>query len=649
MRTLCYQRSVPSLQIMEPTQIKNLVLDNRLVMLATHLGYCEDGLVSDKLVNFYVERARHRPGLIIVGGCYTEHLGMILPSMIGIAEDRHIDGLRRLVDAIHEYDVPTAAQLYHAGRYAHSLVIGEQAVSASAVPCRLTRETPRALTVDEIKKTIENFGAAAARAKQAGFDAVEILGSAGYLINQFLAECTNQRDDEYGGDLIQRARFPLEVIHAVREVVGPDYPVLYRMSGEDFVDGGLTLEDNKILAPKFEKAGVDCFNVTGGWHEARVPQITMDVPRGHYAYLAEGIAEVVNVPVVACNRINSPSVANHILQRGKVQLIGMSRGLIADPELPTKAREGRTKDIRMCIGCNEGCLDRVFAMGTVTCAVNPQAGYEGTRQIGPRGQGRVAVVGAGPAGLEVSRVLALRGFDVTLFEKEARPGGSLLLASKAPGRGEFMAYVTHMWREMRRLSVDLMLNTTASADIIADGGFDHVFCATGTLPAMPPIDGVEAPTVTTAEDVLRTGVTEDDVVVIVGGRRSGCYAALYLSDMAKSVEILEKSNAIGIGLGRSTRWVILKELKRRDVKMSTGANVSQITDNYVVVSKNGDSELIPATVIVMASQPQPDRRLSEALQRRGAAVSLVGSVESTGDLLETVHSAFSLANRFELG
>ncbi len=617
-------------------------------MLATHLGYCENGVVSDKLVAFYEERARHRPGMIVVGGCYTEHLGMSLPTMIGIAEDRHIEGLGRLVDTVHAHGVPIAAQLYHAGRYAHSLVIGEQAVSASAVPCKLTRETPRAMTIDEIKKTIENFGAAAARAKEAGFDAVEILGSAGYLINQFLAECTNKREDEYGGDLKERARFPLEVIESVRNAVGPDFPILYRMSGADFVEGGLTLEDNKILAPMFEEAGVDCFNITGGWHETRVPQITMDVPRGHYAYLAEGIAEVVNVPVVACNRINSPSIARHILQRGKVQLIGMSRGLISDPELPEKIRTGREKEVRVCIGCNEGCLDKVFAMGAVTCAINAQAGYEESRKIGPKGEGRIAVVGAGPAGLEVARVLALRGFNVTLFEKNSRPGGSLLLASKAPGRGEFMAFVTYMWQEMRRLGVDLRLNTRATVENIIGGDYDHVVCATGALPVLPPIDGVEASTVTTAQDVMATGVTEEDVVVIVGGMITGCYAALYLADQAKSVEIVEKGNAIGMGIGRSTRWIILKELKKRGVKMTTNMDVVQVTGDYVVGSKDNDSILIPATVIVMATLPQPDRRLAEELSQHGVEVSLVGSVDSSKDLLETVHGAFRFASRFDL-
>ncbi|MHA1654524.1 MAG: oxidoreductase [Candidatus Thorarchaeota archaeon] len=633
---------------MEPVQIGKLELKNRLVMLAIHLGYCEHGEVSEKLVRFYHERARHGPGLIIVGGCYTEHLGMSLPSMIGISEDKHIEGLSRLVDTIHSSGVPVAAQLYHAGRYAHSLVLGEQAVSASPVPSRLTRETPRALSVEEIRQTVENFGRAAARAKKAGFDAVEILGSAGYLINQFLAPCTNKREDKYGGDLKNRARFPLEVIRAVRKAVGRDFPVLYRISGEDFVEDGLTLDDNKILAPMFQKAGVDCFNVTGGWHEARVPQITMDVPRGHYAYLAEGIAEVVTVPVIACNRINSPTVAERILARGKVQLIGMSRAFIADPEVTAKIRDGRHRDIRPCIGCNQGCLDRVFMMGAVTCAINPLAGYEEQRQVGPPGEGRIAVVGGGPAGMEISRVLALRGFSVALYEAKQGLGGGLRLAAKAPGRGEFAAYVSHMWITLQSLGVDVHLGEFVTANQLEDAGFDHVICTTGLMPSVPPIDGAESSNVTSAQEVIENGVTIGDRVVIVGGGMLGCYAALCVSRQARRVDIIEKSNAIGMGIGRSTRWVILKMLRERGVDMYTGMNVIQVTQDYVVVGRNGDSELFPASVVVLASPPVPNRRLAEQLQSAGVDVSVAGGAAGTGDLLETVHSAFSFASRFLL-
>ncbi|MFW9933267.1 MAG: NADH:flavin oxidoreductase, partial [Candidatus Thorarchaeota archaeon] len=398
--------------LLEPIEINGLHLKNRAVMLATHLGYCsDDGKVNDRLIEFYTTRARYKPGLIVVGGCYTEPLARSGPTMIGISNDTHLEGLGNLVTAIHEYEVPVAAQLYHAGRYSHPLFLGETPVSASAEPSRLFKSTPRPLKKTEIKQTVENFGLAAARAKDTGFNAVEIIGSAGYLINQFLARATNKRRDEYNGDLHARARFAIEVVDSVRSHVGNNYPIFYRLSGEDFVEKGNTLADNRILAPWLVDAGVDCINVTGGWHETHVPQTTMDVPRGHYAYLAEAIAEVVQVPVVACNRINSPTVAESILKRGKAKLIGMSRGFIADPEFMEKVRTNREHEIRNCIGCNLGCLDKVFLLEPVICAINPLAGYESERPLGPSGTGHIAVVGGGPSGMEAARVLAIRGFS----------------------------------------------------------------------------------------------------------------------------------------------------------------------------------------------------------------------------------------------
>ncbi len=635
-------------RLMDPASIGALHLNNRIVMTATHLGYCEDGFISDKLVEFYRARAAHRPGLIIVGGCYTERLGMSLPTMIGISRDEHVEGLARLVDVIHKYGVPVAAQLYHAGRYAHSLVIGEQPVSASDVPSRLTRETPRPLSVEEIHRTVENFGHAAARAKRAGFDAVEIIGSAGYLINQFLAPCTNRRTDDYGGPIENRARFPLEVIEAVRRAVGPSLPVLYRMSGEDFVEGGLTLEDNKRLAPMFEEAGVDCFDVTGGWHESRVPQITMDVPRGHYAYLAEGISEVVDVPVIACNRINSPTVAQRILDRGRVHLIGMARAFIADPEVVGKIREGREDEIRYCVGCNQGCLDRVFSLGAVTCAINPLAGFESERRVGPPAEGRVAVVGGGPAGMEAARVLALRGVEVVLYERRPILGGGLRLAARAPGRGEFASYVTYMMRELRRLSVDLRLGVHATAEMLRNEGFDHVICAMGAIDAAPSVDGVESPTVVSAQHVMEYGVGLADRVVVVGGMVLGCYAALRATQFSQDVTIVERGSAIGAGLGRSTRWVVLKMLRERGVKMHTEATVVQVSFNNVVVELEGETTILPADVIVVATAPQSDRRLAEQLRELGVPVTLVGGCDGTGDLLETIHETFCTVSRLEL-
>ncbi len=633
----------------EPISIGNMDLENRLIFLATHLGYCgEDGIVTDKLLSFYKERARYRPGLIVVGGCYTEHLGMGGPTMIGISRDEHIKGLKQLVDTVHSFKVPIAAQLYHAGRYAHSIILGQQAVSASAVKCRLTRETSRELTLDEIQETISNFGAAAKRAKKAGFDSVEIIGSAGYIINQFLAKATNQRTDEYGGDLESRSRFPLEIVETVKKAVGNEFPIMYRMSGEDFVPDGLTLEDNQKLAPRLVEAGVDCFDVTGGWHETRVPQITMDVPRGHYAYLAEGIAEVVDVPVVASNRINSVSVAEHILKRGKAQLIGMSRGFIADPRLPQKARDGMQSLTRLCIACNQGCLDRVFMIEPVTCAISPLAGYEGTKSLGSPSSGKIAVVGGGPAGMEVSWVLAMRGFRVTLFEEQKRLGGLLNLAAKIPGRGEFAAYVSYMIRELKKLNVDIRLNTLAKSSTISAEGFDCTICATGTVAGAPSIEGVELSHVTSAYDAIALNPDELGDVIVLGGGALGCYAALYLSSKADSVQIIEADEALGVDLGRTSRWVILKALKEKNIPSHLNAEVTQIDSKRVTVLQDEKYHHFKAKTIILATRPQPRDRLIKQLEKKGLKFEKVGSVKKPMDLLDTVHGAFEFANNFEL-
>lgn len=637
-----------TMRLMEPTSVGGLHLENRLVMLATHLSYCEEGQVSQKLIDFYVERARYRPGLIIIGGCYTEHLGMSTPTMIGISDDSHIPGLRNLVSEIHAYNVPVAAQLYHAGRYAHSLVLGESAVSASAVPSRLTHETPKELTLDEIRKTVSNFGAAAARARSAGFDAVEILGSAGYLINQFLASVTNQRKDAYGGGLESRAKFAVEVVQSVRKGVGSGFPVIYRMGGEDFVTGGNTLADNKKLAPWLVKAGVDCINVTGGWHETRVPQITMDVPRGHYAYLAEGIAQSVKVPVIACNRINSATVAEHILSRGKVSLIGMSRGFIADAKLPEKIRSGHPELVRPCIACNQGCLDRVFMIEPLECAINPEAGFEKERSLGPRRSGSIAVVGAGPTGMEVSRVLRLRGFNVTLYDSHTTPGGLLRLAAKIPGRGEFAAYISYMLQELRRQGVGLRLGMTPTTSSLLSDSYDCVVCATGRIPASPPIDGVEEPHVMSAYDVIELAPDELGRVAIIGGGMVGCYTALFLISNADSVDLFEASDRIGTGLGRSTRWVILKSMQEKGVRIHKNTEVTQITNRYLLATESGESSTYSADTVVVATGSAPRDRLMEQLRQAGARVEIVGSLGGASTLLECIHQAYKFANALSI-
>ncbi len=636
------------MKLLEPIDINDLHLKNRAIMLATHLGYCnDDGMVNQRLIDFYKTRAQYQPGLIIVGGCYTEHLGKSGPTMLGIGTDEHIPGLKKLTDAIHEHDVPVAAQLYHAGRYSHPLFLGEAPVSASDVPSRLFRSTPRSLTKDEIITTIKNFGLASQRAKKAGFDAVEIIGSAGYLINQFMARCTNKREDEYNGGLHDRARFALEVVESVREHVGEGFPIFYRLSGDDFVENGTTLEDNKTLAPWLVEAGVDVLNVTGGWHETRVPQTTMDVPRGHYAYLAESIADVVDVPVVACNRINSPTIAERILQRGKAKLIGMSRGFIADPEIIEKIRTGRKKEIRNCIACNLGCLDMVFLLEPVTCAINPLAGHEFERSLGPRGEGSIAVVGGGVAGMETARVLALRGFSVTIFERERQLGGLLSLLSKVPTRGEHASYVSYMRRELERLGVSVKLNHEAVPSDFECGTFDRIVVATGTIAGAPSIDGVEGPQVLSAYDILSLQPDSVGRVAVIGGTSIGCHVALHATGFAESVNLFTLGERLGEDIGLSTRWVIKKNLKERGVRIHED-KISHITKKYVVIQKGDAISMIPADTVIVATKPEPRDRLISRLEKAGIKVETVGSVKKPMNLLETVHDAFMFANTLEI-
>lgn len=619
----------------------SLELKNRLVFLATHLGYCqEDGAVTDRLIAFYEDRARNGPGLIIVGGCYIEHLGMSGPTMIGISRNEHVEGLSRLVDTVHDHGVPAAAQLYHAGRYAHSLVLGQQAVSSSAVKCRLTRETPRPLSLDEISHTVHNYGQAALRAKRAGFDSVEILGSAGYLINQFMAKATNLREDEYGGPLESRARFALEVVRSVRKTVGKNTPVIYRISGEDFVPDGMTLEDNKQVVSWLEEAGIDALNVTGGWHETRVPQITMDVPRGGYAYLAEELAEVVDIPVIACNRINTTAHAERILQRGKVQLIGMSRGFLADSLIASKNHS----HTRPCIACNIGCLDNVFMLEPVTCAINPLAGFEAERAIGASGSGSVCIVGGGPAGMEASRVLAKRGFSVTLYEEHNRLGGKLRLASRIPRRGEFAAYISYMEHELKSLGVNVILNSRITAAEVVSESFDHVIVATGTIAGSPSINGVELNQVTTAYDVLEYRQEFEGDVAIIGGRSLGCYTALYVASPQNSIRIFDEDEALGVDLGRTSRWVILKYLQEKGINAFLNTQVVEIEDSSITVKREGVYYEVDTSAVILATNPQPHNRLAIQLERLGTAPELIGSVNGSSNLLDVIHGAFQTAS-----
>lgn len=662
--------------LFSPAQIGTLQLRNRIVMTPMHLGYTPMGEVTDQLVEFYRARARGGAGLIIVGGCGIDRIGNAF-AMTQIDDDACIPGLQRLVEAVHAEGAKIVPQLYQAGRYAHSAFTGQPSVAPSPIPSKLTGQTPEELTEEKIQEIIAFFAQAAQRAKTAGFDGVEILGSAGYLICQFLSPVTNQRTDRYGGDLQARMTFGLEVVGAVRAAVGPEFPIIVRVAGNDFMPGSNTNTESRAFCQALEKAGVNALNVTGGWHETQVPQLTMNVPPGAYTYLAHGIRQAVSIPVIACNRINTPELAESILEEGLADFIGMARAMLADPELPNKALKGDFSSIRPCIGCNQGCLDSVFRLRPVSCLVNAEAGREAELgPITPSSQPqKILVIGAGSAGMEFARVAALRGHKVTIWEEKDHSGGQLSLAAAPPGRKDFLYFGNYLRNACRELGVTIEYQAQATPEkvlaAVQKGDFERVVIATGARPLSPAIKIEAGVEVLQAWDVLLGYKKTGRNVVIVGGGAVGVDTALYLAEAGtigaetlkflmeqraetdeelhrlltqsrKRITVLEMVKGIGRDIGASTRWSMLADLKRRQVACLDKHTVLEIRKEGVVAESaaDGQQKIIPADSVVLAVGSGPRHELYEALRDKLEAVSVIGDAAKPRKVLDAVYEAY---------
>ena len=624
--------------LMEPFRLKNITLNNRIVMAPMLSRLCDpDGIVSQKLIDYYAERARGGAGLVIVEYCYTDTKeSKANQGQLGIYSDQLIAGLGDLAEAIQEWGAKAILQVCHAGRSTSSRYMGRQPIAPSPVPS-YTGEMAREMTLEEIEATIESFAEAARRAKTAGFDGIELHGTHGYLMAQFLSPYTNHRTDIYGQD---RGLFALQTLDRVRSKVGSEYLVGYRMAAEEFIEGGITLTETKAFAKRLEQRGIDYIHVSGGIIE--VGQhfvIPMYFPRGSLLRLAEGIKQAVKVPIIAVGAIHDPLLAEEALQRKQADLIAMGRGLIADPELPNKIRSGRLEDVRTCLRCNEGCSSRIRQSKTQRCAINAEVGRERSMRIHPASRPkRVCVIGGGPAGMEAARVLALRGHRVTLIEKEKELGGLLLYATVPDFKGELRRFLQYLKTQVKKLGVEVLLERRATLELVRDLKPDSVVLAAGSAMAAPQIPGVQKSFVANALELLSGKFQPGARVVIAGGAAMGCEIAAHLGALGKKVTVVEMLGDLALDLESRSRLALLQLLKERGVETLTSWKLEKIDEGGVLLSdRNSNRREVPVDSVILALGMASNQDLIQPLRENFQEVYLIGDCLEPRKIYQAIH------------
>jgi 2,4-dienoyl-CoA reductase-like NADH-dependent reductase (Old Yellow Enzyme family)/NADPH-dependent 2,4-dienoyl-CoA reductase/sulfur reductase-like enzyme len=633
-------------RMFEPIEIGKMTIRNRVIMPAMVTCFAsDDGIVTDQLIGYYAKRAEGGVGLIIIEGtCIDNPLGRAVPNQLCIDDEKYIPGLKKLVNAVRSYGAKIAVQLHHAGPNTH--LAGAKPVGPSPVPlAHRTNEIPRELTKEEIKTIVNKFAVGAQRAQEAGFDAVELLCAHGYLLNRFLSPHANKRQDEYGGSGENRIRILNEIIDGIRTKAGKNFPILCKVPGDDYVDGGIEIEESIAISSRLKEMGVNGLTITGGSAEARFPHIApMGYSKGWQAYLAKNVREKVNLPIAAMGKINCPRVIDDILKDGKVDLVTIGRGLIAEPELVVKTERNRVDQIIPCISCNH-CLDRIYEGKALRCSVNPLAGREYDTRIIPASRPRkVLVVGGGPAGMEASIVAASRGHKVVLLEKTDRLGGQLLLAAVPSDKEEITPFKDYLIGQLEEKKVEIRLNTTGTRQVVEKLNPEIVISATGALPIITLIPGSDMENVVSAWEALRHPEKVADKVVVIGGGMVGCEVAGSLSGRGKEVTLVEQLDDVGLDIGFSTRKSEVEKLRKTAVIIMTKTPVKQITKEGVVIDENGNLRVLAAGTVVLAVGSRSDRALLEELESTKIEVRAAGDCLAPRRIVQATSQGFYTGN-----